>query len=305
MATEQWTVGDTSITKIDETEGDWVPVEFMLHALPGATAAEIEAIDWLRPDYLDDGKLNIVTHSLLVETPTHKIVVDTGIGNGKERIADVFDHLDSGYLGRFEGVWPREDVDGVLLTHLHLDHVGWNTIAADDGTWVPTFPNARYYIVGDEYEHWKVLAADPDAPRSYSEFGWTMIDAVAVFEDSLQPVEDAGLIELVEPEATVVPGVSLISTPGHSPAHVSVLIEDGGEQAVITGDLFHTAAQIARPEWYVEMDSDPELGTRSRLAFLERFADSPTLVIGTHLGSPTAGHLVRDGEAYKMVPARP
>jgi glyoxylase-like metal-dependent hydrolase (beta-lactamase superfamily II) len=303
MATERWTVGEISITKIDESEGDWVPVEFMLNALPAATAEEIEAIDWLRPHHLDDGKLNVVTHSLLVETPTHKIVVDTGIGNGKQRISPAFE-LDTDYLERFESVWSREEVDIVLLTHLHVDHVGWNTIDAGDGTWVPTFPNARYVMVGKEFEHWKALAADPDAAKAYSEFGWSMIDAVAVFDDSIAPVEDAGLVTLVEADAVVAPGISLISTPGHSPAHVSVLIEDGGEQAVISGDLFHTQAQIARPEWWVEMDSDAALGTRSRTGFLERFADSPVLVIGTHFGSPTAGHLVRDGDGFKLVPER-
>lgn len=303
MATERWKVGDISITKVDETEGDWVPVEFMLQALPAATAEEIERIDWLKPDFLDEGKLNVITHSLLVETPTHKIVVDTGIGNGKTRLAPVFDDLDSGYLQRFESVWSRDRVDGVLLTHLHLDHVGWNTLLSD-GAWQPTFPNARYYVVREEYEYWKAFAQDPRAAEAYSEWGWTMIDAVAVFEDSLKPIEEAGLLTFAEPDSVVVPGISLISTPGHSPAHVSVLIEDGEERAVITGDLFHTQAQIARPDWWVEMDSDAELGTRSRIEFLERFADSPTLVLGTHFGSPTAGHLVSAGDSFELIPER-
>ncbi|MFD9890516.1 MBL fold metallo-hydrolase [Amycolatopsis sp. NPDC059027] len=299
---EQWNVGDISITKVEETES-WAPLEFLLRVLPASTVEEIERIEWLKPTYLNDGKVNVLVHSLLVETPTHRVVVDTGLGNGKKRLAPVFDDLDTDFLERFEKVWRREEVDGVLSTHLHIDHVGWNTMF-EDGRWRPTFPNARYHFVREEYAHWKAFAEDPRAREAYTEYGYTMVDAVAVFEDSLKPIEDAGLITWVEPGQVVVPGISLIATAGHTPGHVSVLVEDGGESAVITGDLFHCQAQIARPDWSAEMDSDTEAATRARRDFLARFADSPTLVLGTHFGTPTAGRVVRDGETYKLVPER-
>ena len=212
-----------------------------------------------------------------------------------------FANLDTDFMERFEQVWRREQVDGVLLTHLHLDHVGWNTTLVG-GRWQPTFPEAQYYIVHNEFEHWQAFAQDPRAPEAYSEFGYSLVDAVAVFEDSVKPIEDAGLISFVEPDQIVVPGISLISTPGHTPGHVSVLIEDGGQSAVITGDLFHSQVQVARPDWWVEMDTDAQLGIRSRTAFLERFADSPTLVLGTHWGTPTAAHITHHEDTYKLIP---
>uniref|UniRef100_UPI002458870D MBL fold metallo-hydrolase n=1 Tax=Nocardia brasiliensis TaxID=37326 RepID=UPI002458870D len=247
MTTEQWRVGDISITKIEELQG-WTPVEFLLEVFPAATRAEIARIDWLRPTYFDGDRMNGMVHSLLVQTPTHKIVVDTGIGNGKQRIAPAFDDLDTDFLARFERVWRREEVDGVLTTHLHIDHVGWNTIRENDD-WQPTFPNARYFFVRAEYEHWASFAQDPHAHTAYSEFGHSMVDGAAVFADSLAPIADAGLITWVEPGQTVVPGISLLSTAGHTPGHVSVLIEDGGESAVITGDLMHCQFQVAGAGW--------------------------------------------------------
>ncbi|WP_280450075.1 MBL fold metallo-hydrolase [Nocardia brasiliensis] len=300
MTAEQWQVGDISITKIEELQG-WTPVDFLLEVFPAATRAEIEQIDWLRPTYFDGEQMNGMVHSLLVQTPTHKIVVDTGIGNGKKRIAPAFDDLDTDFLARFERVWRRDEVDGVLTTHLHIDHVGWNTIRANDG-WQPTFPNARYFFVRAEYEHWAAFAQDPQAHAAYSEFGHSMVDGAAVFADSLAPIADAGLITWVEPGEPVVPGISLLSTAGHTPGHVSVLIEDGGESAVITGDLMHCQFQIARPDWSVAMDTDSAAAAHSRRNFLERFADSPTLVLGTHFGTPTGGHIVRDGNTYRLIP---
>ncbi|PXX71636.1 glyoxylase-like metal-dependent hydrolase (beta-lactamase superfamily II) [Nocardia tenerifensis] len=298
MTTEQWRVGNISITKIEETRG-WTPLDFLLDIFPAATREDIERIEWLRPTYFDGENMNGMVHSLLVQTPTHRIVVDTGIGNGKQRISPVFDNLDTDFLERFEQVWRREEVDGVLATHLHIDHVGWNTIR-EDGRWRPTFPNARYYFVREEYEHWQSFARNPHAHETYSEFGYSMVDGAAVYEDSLAPVAD--LITWVEPGQTVVPGISLISTAGHTPGHVSILLEDEAESAVITGDLMHSQFQIAHPDWSVAMDTDTEAAADSRKAFLERFADTPTLILGTHFGTPTGGHIIRDGDAYKLVP---
>lgn len=301
MTTEQWSVGNISITKIEETEG-WTPLEFLLQVFPAATREEIECIDWLRPTYFDGDKVNTLINSFLVETPTHKFVVDTGAGNGKKRMAPLLDNLDTDFLERFETVWKRDEVDGVLPTHLHVDHVGWNTMF-QDGRWQPTFANARYYFVREEYTHWKEFAQDSLAPLAYSEFGYKLVDAVAVFEDSLKPVEDAGLITWVEAGQAVAPGVSLISTAGHTPGHVSVFIEDAGASAVITGDLLHTQIQIARPDWSSAMDTDPVAAARTRRGFVERFADSSTLVLGTHFGAPAAGHIVRDRDTFRLIPA--
>lgn len=303
MTPERWSVGQITITKLAEI-AEWQPLGLLLQVLPAASREEIEDIGWLRPTYLDDDRVNaLAVHSLLVETPTHKIVVDTGVGNGKKRLVPELHDLDTDFLERFEQIWPRAEVDGILATHLHIDHVGWNTTLRD-GRWMPTFPSAQYHFVREEYEHWQAFARDPSAPSAYSEFGYSIVDAVAVFEDSLRPVEEAGLVNWVEPGQIVVPGISLVSTAGHTPGHVSVLLEDGGESAVITGDVLHSQVQVARPDWAVAMDTDAGAASLARREFLERFADTSTLVLGTHFGTPSGGHIVRDGETYRLLPAQ-
>ncbi len=129
-----------------------------------------------------------------------------------------------------------------------------------------------------------------------------MMDGAAVFEDSLKPIEEAGRIDWVEPGQEMTDGITLLSTPGHTPGHVSILIESAGESAVVTGDLFHSQAQVGRPDWGAAMDADPAAAERARRAFVERFADTSTLVLGTHFGTPTGSHIVRDGASYKLVP---
>lgn len=296
---EHWTVGAISITKIQETEG-WTPLEFLLQVFPKSSREEIAAVEWLSPDYVADDMSNGGVNCMLVETPTHKIVVDPGIGNDKNRIASMF-RLHTDFLERFQQVWALEDVDAVLSTHLHVDHVGWNTRLVD-GCWVPTFPNARYWFVREEFEHWRRFSEDESLAGGYSEFGWTLVDAGRTFDDSLKPVEDADQITWVEPGQEVVPGVTLLSTAGHTPGHVSVLLQSGGETAVITGDLMHTQMQIAKPDWSPEMDTDPEAAARTRRAFIERFADTDVLVLGTHFGTPTGGRIVTDGGSHKLLP---
>ena len=178
---------------------------------------------------------------------------------------------------------PRESIDVVLCTHLHLDHVGWNTMRVD-GRWVPTFPNARYLFARTEWEYWK------DQPE---EFG-------PVITDSVRPIIDAGLADLVEMDHQLTDEVRLEPTPGHTPGHVSVHIRSAGEEAMITGDMMHHPCQIARPDWSTVLDYDAEQSRRSRRGFLERCAQGPVLVIGTHFMPPTAGRIVRDGDTYRF-----
>jgi glyoxylase-like metal-dependent hydrolase (beta-lactamase superfamily II) len=180
---------------------------------------------------------------------------------------------------------PRETIDIVVCTHLHVDHVGWNTMK-DGDQWVPTFSNARYLIGRREYEYW---SAD------------TSEDQVPVMQDSVTPIFDSGLADLVESEHIVSPHIRLFPTPGHTPGHVSVMIESEGETAMITGDTMHHPCQIARPDWSVTFDEDQAAAASCRKSLLEDVADSSVLVIGTHFASPTAGKIIRDGDTYKFV----
>lgn len=170
-------------------------------------------------------------------------------------------------------------------THLHVDHVGWNTMRIED-RWVPTFPNARYLVAEKEFEYWRDQEDDELNAQ--------------VFADSVAPVFDAGLMELVAPEHRICPEVDFVPTHGHTPGHVSVRIRSQGEEALITGDFVHHPCQLAHPEWASSFDFDEAASTATRHRVFSAYADTPTLIIGTHFAGATAGRIVRDGDAYRL-----
>lgn len=312
-----WQIGDVKITKIVESESQLDMPQLMF---PKASPEAVQAKPWLVPDYATkDGALKMSIHALLVETPTLKIIVDTCIGNDKDRMMPEWNQLTGNFLDKLaEQGWPRESIDAVLCTHLHVDHVGWNTMLAD-GEWVPTFPNAKYYFGRVEYEHWRdeVEAAltvakdipedslDADAIRAGSQavpqnLGEQLMGQQIVFADSVEPIIKAGLEQLVEMDAVLTPEVRLIPTAGHSPGHVSVVIESQGRKAIITGDIIHHPGQMAYPKWDVIFDSDADQATDTRENFLAEQVGSNTLIIGTHFASPTAGYIVPDEGGYRL-----
>jgi glyoxylase-like metal-dependent hydrolase (beta-lactamase superfamily II) len=211
-------------------------------------------------------------------------VVDTCVGNDKPRGAP-FGALSTNFLQDMEGIgWTRDSVDAVVCTHLHVDHVGWNTMLVD-GKWIPTFPKARYLIGRREFEHWN---AEKDAENQQ------------ILSDSVRPILDAGLAELVELDHRISPEIRLVPSTGHTPGHVSVMIESEGESAVITGDMSHHPCQLAHPDWSPMFDSDREASAATRARLFAEWADKPILVIGTHYAAPTAGHIRRDGAAFRL-----
>ena len=280
----KWKIGDVTVTRVVETEipgkATWI--------LPDATPENLLGVDWCRPHFVtEEGGAVMSVHALLVESQGRRIVIDTCIGNDKNLPILKAWHKKQG--GTFladlaDAGFSPDSVDTVLCTHLHVDHVGWNT-RLDDGKWIPTFANARHLWNRDEYDHW-----------SKTDQGGMQ----GVFDESVMPVFDAGLVDLVSGDHAVTDEVHLEPTPGHTPGHVSVHIRSRGEEAVITGDLIHHPAQIARPEWRSSADWNGEMGEATRRSFLDRYADRPVLVIGTHFATPTAGHLVRDGDTYRL-----
>jgi glyoxylase-like metal-dependent hydrolase (beta-lactamase superfamily II) len=280
-----WQVGAVTITRIVEIELP-VPYSERRPFLAEATPEALRRIGWLWPDYVTpEGHLKLSIHALLVEAPGLRLVVDTCIGNDRPRAITGNQALATSFLADLEGAgWSREGVDLVVCTHLHVDHVGWNTLL-ENGRWVPTFPNARYLIGKSEYDYWR---REGDA------------DQQTILNDSIQPVFDAGLVDLVEMDHRLSPEIALIPTPGHTPGHVSVSIVSQGERALITGDSLHHPCQIAHPEWSPPFDSDRAASETTRRALLGDAADQPVLVIGTHFAAPTAGHVVRDGESYRF-----
>lgn len=277
-----WKVGKVKITKVVELE----TVGSTRFILPLATNEEIQKLPWLIPHFAtDEGRLKMSIHSLVVETPTRRIVVDTGLGNDKQgRNVPTWNDRQGPFLQTLrEAGFAPESIDTVLCTHLHVDHVGWNTRLAD-GKWVPTFANARYVFGRAEYEYWRDNSVEPDK--------------VAVFNDSVKPVMDAGKADLVASDARLSDEITLIPTPGHSPGHMSIHIRSDGEEALLSGDVAHHPCQMAHLDWSSTADSDPVQSALTRRELFGRFADTATLVIGGHFN---AGHIRRDGDTFKFI----
>jgi glyoxylase-like metal-dependent hydrolase (beta-lactamase superfamily II) len=274
-------VGRVKITRLVEMD---LPVP--AQALPHATPEALRKSPWLYPHFVsaDDSTLYLSIHALLVEAPGLRLIVDTCVGNDRPREITGDQALSTRFLEDLaDAGWPRDRVDAVICTHLHVDHVGWNTML-EHGHWVPTFPKARYFIGRSEYEFWRT---HEDAEQQ------TMIG------DSIQPIFDAGLVQLVELDHVVSPEIRLIPSIGHTPGHVSVLIESDGARAVITGDIAHHPAQLAHLDWAFG-DSDPAAGIRTRQRLFAEWADQPILVIGSHFPTPTPGPIHRDGAAFRF-----
>lgn len=282
MTGEVWQVGEVKITRIVEIEA----TGGMSRIIPDATRERVREIGWMYPHFADEtGRMRGSIHALIIDTPEHNIIVDTCIGNDKERGIPAWNQLQTSFLDDLRAAgYPRESIDTVMCTHLHVDHVGWNTMLVDDN-WVPTFPEARYLMGETEFRHWESESTPPQA---------------RVMADSVLPVFEAGLVELVSSEHRICPEVSLTPTAGHTPGHVSVQIESQGEKALITGDFLHHPCQFVHPEWSSSPDSDPPRAIATRRQMYERLADEPVLVIGTHFATPTAGYLKRDGESYRL-----
>jgi glyoxylase-like metal-dependent hydrolase (beta-lactamase superfamily II) len=283
-----FTLGDITIHRVVEQEAPFLPA---LEMFPGLTAKSLEENrHWLAPSALDaEGRLLMCFQSYVLRTPHHTILVDSCIGNDKPRGRAAWhmkrdDAFHAGLAAHGLGV---EDIDIVLCTHLHADHVGWNT-RLQDGRWVPTFPNARYQFSATEYAHWeRANAASP----------------VAAFADSVLPVVEAGRADLVADDAGIGDHVRLLPTPGHTPGHVGLAFGRSRDDAVMTGDLIHSPIQMRYPELSTRFDTDAAQAAVTRRAFLERYSGTGTLCCTAHFPSPSVGRIERWGEGFRCVMA--
>jgi len=279
----QWKIGDVTITSVVESVTA-IPASGLL---PSADAAVMEShSSWLRPHFVDDdGNLVLSIHAFGVKVGDRKLIIDTCIGNDRKIPGMEMLNRQTPFLADLAAAgFPREEVDTVICTHLHFDHVGWNTMLVDDH-WVPTFPNARYLLCRDEWAHWST-----EGGTGYA----------ATLDDAVRPVIDAGLADLVAPDHRVTDEIRLELTPGHTPGHVAVHVESGGQHAFITGDLAHHPVQWAEPQWYAQPDTDRAQSEATRRRLLDEYAGTDVLVIGTHFGAPCSGRLVADGNGYRF-----
>jgi len=291
---KQWTIGDVTVTAIVETDLTGI----LDVVIPQATRAAVKQIRWLIPHFAgEDGVMSGWIQAFAIRTPTRRLVVDTCLGNDKDRdlVLPAWSRLQTNFLERLSDAgFPPDAVDTVMCTHMHLDHVGWNT-RLERGRWVPTFPNARYLFGRIEFEHWTKPAAAGASADGMSAEAQTMVN-----DDSILPIVDAGLATFVESEHAVCEEISLLPSFGHTPGHVSVRIRSKNSSAIISGDFIHHPCQMAHPEWGSVADSDPEQAVATRRRLFAELAGTSTLFIGTHFGGPTAGTIVRDGAAFRL-----
>jgi glyoxylase-like metal-dependent hydrolase (beta-lactamase superfamily II) len=291
-----WQVGDAKITRV--VEGGDFPIDPALLFSTDRHAVRQQA--WLQPHFsTPNGDLVMSIHAFVIEIGRRRILVDTCIGNDKKRHASMWNNLQGPFLSDLAAAgYPADSIDTVVCTHLHIDHVGWNTRWVD-GRWLPTFPNARYLFGRIEWDHWRREAEAAIEGSGQSEAAY-MMETGVVIADSIRPIMEAGLHQLVEVDHRLADDVYLEHTPGHTPGHVCVHIASRGAHAVITGDMIHHPLQCSLPELGTHIDSDAARGTDTRLDFFARHSGRPTLVLGSHFPTPTAGWIVPDGERWRF-----
>ena len=276
-------VGEIEVWRILDLHGPFLtPQELYPNAGPDVSRiVEAHVPGALCPD---SGRLILPVQGFLLKTPAHVILVDSCVGNHKTVPGMPDWHRRES--GRFmasltaAGIGP-DDVDYVLCTHLHTDHIGWNT-RLENGRWVPTFSNARYLLPAADDEMLRNRSGEP-------------------YGESVQPVIEAGQAELVSGAHKLGDHVTLMPTPGHTPGHVSVLLQSGTSEAVITGDALHSTVQCWHPEWHFKYDVDAETAVASRRALLEASAEENRLVLGSHFALPSIGRVRAKGDAFRWV----
>ncbi len=280
-------IGDVEVWRVPEivipTSVRWL--------LPDAPRDQVEAAKaWMQPDFMDaSGYLLQSIHTYLLKTPELAILIDTGVGNDKQRGGAIpaFNLLETPFLARLASAGVQaEDVDTVLCTHLHTDHVGWDAYL-DGERWTPTFANARHLFARPEYEHFK------------SSLG-TQAASNQLWQDSIRPVEDASRVDLVDPDHQVCAEVRLEPSFGHTPGHVSIRLDSRGQSAVFIGDAMHSPIQALFPMLRSALGGPEGPARDARLAILERYADSGTLVFGAHFAWPCGGLVRREGAAFRF-----
>ena len=282
-------IGDVTIQRIVEQEA---PLFEALPFFPTLTPELLaENRGWLRPKFLDaDDKLVLCIQSYVVQTPDHNILIDTCVGNHKPRPTRAFWHLLNS--DRYENNLAAAgltvgDIDFVMCTHLHPDHVGWNT-RLEDGRWVPTFPNARYLFADREFDYWTARHKDE-------------AEVLPWITDSVLPIMAAGRVDLVKSAHAFDEVVTLVPTPGHTIDHYSVRVGKPGADALITGDMIHSPLQARYPDLSARPDYDPKQSAATRRKLFGEICDTSTLVCTAHFPSPSIGRLVSRQDAFDFV----
>ena len=283
-------VGKATVTRIEETYLAIYPPGDIFPELTDARLAEHS--HWLAPHHYDPEtrKLKLSVHSWLLQIDGRKILIDACCGNQKSRPQRPFwNMLDTPWLDRLAAAGARPDeIDMVMCTHLHHDHLGWNT-QLKDGRWQPTFPNARYVFSKLDFDYFRKIDVDPaTAP---AEFG--------TFRECVLPVVEAGRADLVTGPHRLNEFIEIVAAPGHSPGHFVFKLESGGDRAMLTGDVFHHLLQVFYPDWNFPKNSNADDARASRRRLFEVCASSDTLIFPGHVGAPFAGRIEKVGSSFR------
>ncbi len=280
----RWEVGDVKITSIMETADriPWAPL------FPAETSEHYKKYAWLVPKFITaEGNIILAVQAFVLEAGGRRIVIDTCVGNDRAREVPGCENLQTAFLEDFKAAgFDPDTIDIVLCTHLHFDHVGWNT-RLENGRWVPTFPKARYIFGRREWEYWQGVLKEPGH-----------VDVRHIL-DSVQPILDAGLADFVESNHRLTEGIWLEPSHGHTPGHVSVRVSSRGQEAVVTGDVFHNPIQFAEPELCSMACVDKEQSRQTRRDFIARYGDSPVRFFAVHFNEPV-GRVVRDAQSWRF-----
>ncbi|HTR48857.1 MAG TPA: MBL fold metallo-hydrolase [Verrucomicrobiae bacterium] len=279
----RWQVGDVKVTSIMESADriPWAPL------FPAETAEHYKKYDWLVPKFISPaGEIILAVQAFVLEVRGQRIVIDTCVGNDRERALPQCANLQTAFLEDFKSAGLDPDsVNFVLCTHLHFDHCGWNT-KLENGRWVPTFPKARYLFGRKEWAYWQhVLKENSEDVRHIL--------------DSVQPIIDAGLADFVDTNHKLMDEVWLEPSHGHTPGHVSVHVSSRGQEAVVTGDVFHNPIQFAEPEICSAACVDKDMSRQTRRDFIARYGNSPVRFFAIHFNEPV-GRVVRDAQSWRF-----
>ncbi len=289
-------VGDARIRRIEEWQGNFLPPSVFFMGFDEAAFRRVA--DPLTPAYYnaEADSLYAFLQTWVLEIDGLTVVWDTGAGNDKDRPGiPIFGNLQTPFLERFADTGLRlEEVDLVICSHLHIDHVGWNT-RLEQGRWVPTFPNARYLLPVVDRDYW-----DPNGPGPRPTEGGAFVNS-GTFEDSVQPLLDAGVAELVGHGYQVSKSLSLQAVPGHTPGHLAMNLRSRGEEAVFVGDVLHHPLQVHYPEWNSPYCEDQAQARATRRRILEEAAERNALVVPAHFGGVHCCRVRRHGDAFVPV----
>ena len=277
--------GDLTIHRVIEQETTFLPAQELFPDLTGEVLAENRAALKAAKALDDSDTLILCFQSYIVKTPHHTILIDSCIGNDKARPTRPKWNMktDDTYMRGLKGAGIAvEDIDYVMCTHLHVDHVGWNT-RLENGKWVPTFPKARYVFAKGEYDYWAGQHEKAEVPP---------------FGDSVLPVVAANKAEIVGNDFAIGDHVRILPTPGHTPGLVAFTLGRAKEDAVFCGDLMHSPLQLRYPELSPKFDVDPAQAAKTRRSFLERYCETDTLCCTAHFPSPSAGKIRRKGNGF-------